>query len=46
MVAISRSVCFLFLVCRLPSPVLSAQPPAAKSSEAVDFQTCGAAHLV
>ncbi|MCI0622320.1 MAG: DUF1549 domain-containing protein, partial [Acidobacteria bacterium] len=38
MVAISRSVCFIFLMCWLLSPVLSAQQSAAKSAAAVDFQ--------
>jgi len=37
-VAISRSVGFFLLVCWLLSPVLSAQQPAAKSAEAIDFQ--------
>lgn len=38
MVVRRRSVCFIFLVCWSPSQVLSAQQPAAKSAEAVDFQ--------
>ncbi|MCI0364125.1 MAG: hypothetical protein L0219_09610, partial [Phycisphaerales bacterium] len=36
--AIRRSVCFIFLVCWLLSLALSAQQPAAKSAEVVDFQ--------
>src|SRR5438128_827012 len=35
---ISRSICFLFLVCCLLRPGLSAQQPAAKPAPAVDFQ--------
>src|SRR5437773_5535999 len=35
---ISRSICFLLLLCSLPSTALSAQQPAAKPAPAVDFQ--------